>query len=376
MLPIILGVFVPFFIAFAIFGVYLFTNVFNDSSINDYETVEVDNYVGATFTSELEQSFKDSAYFRLSGVEYQYDEETPMGVIIGQSPSAGEMKRVLKNKRFCNISLVISGGTEKFTLKDYMLEDYRLVKSELNSMKIKVNVIKQESIVHAPGTIMQMSPEPGTVIKVGESVDLYISRGAGEEDLLMPDLVGKDEAEVLLIMVENKLRVGKITYEKSTEPVGTVISQSIEKETPTYFYTVVDFVLSGGEKYGEVETTKPPETDPDSGSDSDSESTDKKEPSSGMQAATNTTAKTDEPTEVTPDDPTSETNDDPNTSNDTTEDEPKPTTPTDPTTDSNTAPSTPVESTDESTDVTVTPGDPVSSETDTLSPETDPVETN
>ena len=186
-----------------------------------------------------------------------------------------------------------------------------------------------------------------------------ISRGAGEEDLLMPDLVGKDEAEVLLIMVENKLRVGKITYEKSTEPVGTVISQSIEKETPTYFYTVVDFVLSGGEKYGEVETTKPPETDPDS----DSESTTKREPSSGMQSATNTTAKTDEPTEVTPSEPTTDTGDDP-----------QPTTPTDTVTDSDTESESSDDSTEESTEATVTPTDPVSSETDTVPDEPEPTE--
>ena len=305
MLPIILGVFVPFFIAFCIFGVYLFTNVFNDSSINDYETIEVNNYVGATFNAELEKSFKDSAYFRLAGVEYQYDENSPVDTIIGQSPSAGEMKRVLKNKRFCNVTLVVSGGTEKFTLKDYVLDDYRLVKSELNNMKIKVNIIKQESIVHAQGTILQMSPEPGTVIKVGESVDLYVSRGAGEEDLLMPDFVGKDEADVLLLMAENKLRVGKITYEKSNEPVGTVISQSIEKETPSYFYTVVDFVLSGGPKYGETETTKETEPSPDS------ESTEKNPVSSGMQSMTSTDTTTEEPSEITTEDPTTEPSSDP-----------------------------------------------------------------
>jgi len=364
MLPIILGVFVPFFIAFCIFGVYLFTNVFSDSSINDYETVEVQNFVDATFTTELEDWFKNSEYFRLAEVEYQYDENAPVGTVIGQSPTAGEMKRVLKNKQFCNVTLILSGGKEKFTLKDYVLEDYRLVTSELHKMKIKVNIIKQESVVHTYGTVLQMNPEPGTVIKVGESVDLYISRGAGEEDLLMPDLVGKDEAEVLLLMVENKLRVGKVTYEKSTEPVGTVISQSIENGTPTYFYTVVDFVLSGGEKYGEVSTTEPPDTDPDS--DKDSESTTERDPAiSGMQTVTISDKDTNDPTEVTSTDPDTNKPDSDSSSSDAKTDEAVPTTPTEPTDPSSeTSDSDPTESTSKDTESTSSDSDPVESETE------------
>lgn len=372
MLPIILGVFVPFFIAFCIFGVYLFTNVFTDSSINDYETVEVQNFVGATFTEDFKEWFRNSEYFRLAQIEYQYDEEAPVDTVIGQSPTAGEMKRVLKNKQFCNVTLILSGGKEKITLKDYILEDYRMVKSELNSMKIKVNIIKQESIVHSPGTILQMSPEPGTVIKVGESVDLYISRGAGEEDLLMPDLVGKDEAEVLLIMVENKLRVGKITYEKSDDPVGTVISQSIEYGTPTYYYTVVDFVLSGGEKYGEPPVIKPPETDPDS--DSDSESTTERNPAiSGMQTVTNSENNTEDPSEVTSNDPSSSEleSGDPSSSEGTDTGEPVPTTPAEPTDSSS---DTSDEDPTETTENTENNSEPTSADTASNNSEPEPAE--
>lgn len=255
MFPIILGVFIPFLIVFCILGVYLFTNVFADSSIKDYETVEVQNFVGAVYTTELEEWFGTSDYYRLSSVEYQYSEDVSLGEIIGQYPAAGEMKKVLKNKQFCNIKLVLSGGREKVTIKDYLISDYRTVVSELNRMKVKCTVIKQPSIVQEYGTVLRTDPPAGTTVNIGETVEIYVSRGVGDADLLMPDFVDKSEGDVLLEMVQNKLRVGKVTFEKSDKKAGLIISQSIEPETPVYHYTVVDFVVSGGKTYGDVETT-------------------------------------------------------------------------------------------------------------------------
>ena len=309
MFPIILGVFVPFFIAFCIAAVYIFTNVFADSAISDYETVEVQNFVGATYTAELEEWFKTSEYYRLSSVEYQYNETSEIGEIIGQSPVSGDMKKVLKNKQFCNVTLILSGGREKITLKDYLILDYRLVVNELHGMKIKCNVIKQPSIVHESGTVLRTNPAAGTVINVGDTVDIYVSKGAGDEDIEMPDLVGKSESEALLEMVRSKLRVGKVTFEKSDKAVGTVISQSIKKDTPVYFYTVVDFVISGGPKYGETETetTTEPETEPPTESESRTEpdeSTSAEEPSSvTTEEPDSESVSTEEPSQITTADP-------------------------------------------------------------------------
>ncbi|MBR4932861.1 MAG: protein kinase, partial [Clostridia bacterium] len=301
MFPIILGVFVPFLITFCILGVYLFTSVFMDSSINDYETVEVQNFVGAVYTSELEEWFSESEYYRLSSVEYQYSEDIALGEIIGQYPAAGEMKKVLKDKQFCNVKLVLSGGREKVTIKDYLMSDYRLVVSELNRMKVKCTVVKQPSIVQEYGSVLRTVPAAGTTVNIGETVEIYVSSGAGDADLLMPDFTDKSEGDVLLEMVQNKLRVGKVTFEKSDKKAGTVIAQSIEPETPVYFYTVVDFVVSGGEKYGEEETTTA-ETSTEPATESASESKSEKT-SEDTTAAPSSEAATNEPSEAVTDEP-------------------------------------------------------------------------
>jgi len=265
MLPIVIGVFTAFFIAFSICAVYIFTHSFTTSTIDDYESVDVENFVGATYTEELEKWFHSSMYFRLAGIEYRFDEDSVKGQIIGQSPAPGESKRVLAGKQFCEVTLIISNGEENFKLEDYVSQDYRLVVSDLRKLQIKCNVTRKPSMVYPTGSVIGSEPVAGTMITAGDTIELIVSRGAGDADLSMPDFEGKNEAETFFILAENKLRVGKITYEKSDKAEGTVIGQSIEPEMPLYYFTVIDFVVSGGPKYGEVEetTTEEVTTDPE-----------------------------------------------------------------------------------------------------------------
>ncbi len=376
MFPIILGVFVPFLITFCILGVYLFTNVFADSSIKDYETVEVQNFVGAVYTSELEEWFSTSDYYRLSSVEYQYSEDVSLGEIIGQYPAAGEMKKVLKDKQFCNVKLVLSGGREKVTVKDYLMSDYRLVVSELNRMKVKCTVVKQPSIVQEYGSVLRTDPPAGTTINIGETVEIYVSRGAGEKDLLMPDFTDKSEGDVLIEMVQNKLRVGKVTFEKSDKKAGLILSQSIEPGTPVYYYTVVDFVVSGGKTYGEVETTAESTT---AESESASES-------ASVSASESKTEEPSETTTATSDTASESVSAEPSESLQTEEpsevqsDEPKPTDDTSgevPDNSDSTPQSDTAASSDTNPDSSVGPVDPVSSDTeDPIENQAEPEESN
>lgn len=111
----------------------------------------------------------------------------------------------------------------------------------------------------------------------------------------MPDFEGMNEAEAFISVAENKLRVGKVTYEKSDKKAGTVIGQSVEEGTPSYYYTTVDFTVSGGPRYGETDetTTSPESTEPLESSSTDESS----EPSEST-----SDSPTDDPEESTSDD--------------------------------------------------------------------------
>lgn len=296
MLPIVVGVFTAFFIIFGICAVYVFTHSFTTSTIDDYESIDVDNFVGATYTDELEKWFQSSMYFRLAGVEYKYDENTEKGRIIGQYPAAGESKRVLAGKQLCEVTLIISNGEESFKLDDYISRDYRLVVTELRRLQLKCTVEKKPSMVYKSGAIISTEPSSGNTVTVGDTITLTVSSGAQSPDFEMPDFEGMNEAEAFISVAENKLRVGKVTYKKSDKKAGTVIAQSIEEGTPTYCYTTIDFTVSGGPKYGEVtevttkvETTEPPESSSSSDSPSEPEESSSEELS--------------EPTESSVDDP-------------------------------------------------------------------------
>lgn len=324
MLPIVIGVFTAFFIAFGICAVYVFTHSFTASTIDDYESLEVESFVGATYTEELEKWFKSSMYYRLAGVEYRFDEDTEKGRIIGQSPAPGESKRVLAGKQYCEVTLVISNGEESFKLDDYTSQDYRLVLNELRRLQLKCTVVKKPSMVYSVGTVISSNPPRTSTVTAGDAVTLYVSSGAATEDLEMPDFEGMNEAEAFICVAKNKLRVGKITYVKSDKAAGTIISQSIEEDTPIYYYTTVDFEVSGGPKYGIAETTTKDElTEPE---ESSSDTTDEPTESSSdeLDEPDESTDDIDDPDEsLSENDPSEPSEDDPDSpSESSSEDEP------------------------------------------------------
>ncbi len=260
--PIILGVFTAFILTFCISGFYTFSNLFGNSSLNKYETVKVESYIGQNYDNSLLNTINASDYFRVLNVEYEYNSDIDSGVIIRQYPSAGEDKKVLAGKQFCELTLVVSGGESYFTLDDYYQRDYRLVVKELNAKHIHCIVEKSKDKVYQYGRIISTDPLPGAKLTYGDTVTIVISAATDKPEFKMIDFVGMNEAEALEKVLDSKLIVGSVTYEKSKKPAGTIIEQSVEKDEMVYQYSVVDFVVSGGKNYGEkvTETTEAPTT--------------------------------------------------------------------------------------------------------------------
>ncbi len=266
MLPIIIGIFSSFFIIFCICGVVVYANVFKNDDGAKSITIEVENFTDMTYTEELQKWFESSKRYKLASVEYRYDEDIPANRIISQSPSAGESKKVAEGSQFCEVSLVVSRGEESFKLGDYTAGDYRLVVSELRSKGIKCSVQRERSRVFPSGAVMNTEPVTGSTLKEGDSVKVIVSSGGGSGDIAVPDFTGKTEAETLISVFTLRLRVGNVSYEKSDKPVGTIIAQSIDEGAMVFEKTYIDFVVSGGPKYGDPKNTDKIDysSDPDS----------------------------------------------------------------------------------------------------------------
>ena len=250
MFPMIMGVFTSFLIVFVIAGLFIFNNVFNSSSQVGYETITVENFVNTVYSDELKEWFEKSEYYTVADVEYKYSGTVPQGTIMEQSPSEGVRKKVQRGKKPCKIKLVVSGGEQKLTLGDFSVRDYRLVVSELRALGLVCSVEKVYDDSIEIGYVVATDPESGTVVESGDTVVLFVIRGPEEGDIAVPDLIGKTEAEALILLSKMRLSVGNVIYERSDKDSGTILSQSILPDTMVTAHTPIDLNVSGGPRYG------------------------------------------------------------------------------------------------------------------------------
>ena len=261
MFPIIMGVTVAFLIAAAVSAYYMIDKLLFNSTLEQYENIEVDNFTNAIYTDDLAAWFKSSNYYVEPTLKYEYHDTVSKGVIIKQEPAAKEVRKVLAGKQKCSITLWISLGVREIELEDYTVMDYRVADAAIRKMGLKVKIEHITSDTHEIGFVVRTDPEAGTKVQEGDSVILYVSQGTDTVKTEVPDFVGMNEAETLLTLMNNDLEIGKVTYVKSDEPVGLVLTQSVEARLEIPVYSAVDFTISGGPSYSGDGTTIPTEED-------------------------------------------------------------------------------------------------------------------
>lgn len=261
MFPIIMGVTVAFLIAAAVSAYYLIDNLLFNSNLEQYENIEVDNFTNAIYTDDLADWFKTSNYYVEPVLKYEYNDTVSKGVIIKQEPAPKEVRKVLAGKQKCNITLWISLGVREIELEDYTVMDYRVADSAIRKLGLKVKIEHVTSDTHEIGFVVRTEPEAGAKVQEGDSIILYVSQGTDTIKTTVPYFVGLNEAETLLALMKNDLQIGKVTYVKSDDTVGLVLTQSVEAWREIPVYSSVDFTISGGPSYSGDGTTIPTEDD-------------------------------------------------------------------------------------------------------------------
>ncbi len=249
MFPIIMGVTTAFLIVAAISAYYIVDTLFLNGASKKYETIEVENFVGATYTEELADWFENSEYYSLLNLEYAFDDTVEEGKIISQEPEASEKKKVLAGKQRCEMGLTVSKGRETVILADYTVRDYREVKAELQRLDLVAKVVNVYSDVYEIGYVIKTVPEAGTELNLKDVVEIHVSQGSNPVMATAPNFVGLTEAEALASVIGNQFAVGEVTYVKSQQPVGTVLKQSVEAWSEIPLYAEIDFEVSGGKYY-------------------------------------------------------------------------------------------------------------------------------
>lgn len=180
--------------------------------------------------------------------EEEYSDAAAKGSIISQSPGGGAHKKVP-----CTVTLTVSRGPRMLTMPDYTITDWRTVKSALRGKGFRVTVVEQDNAAIPSGYVITTEPAPGAELVVGSDVTVYVSRGKSSgyvPSVKVPDFADKTEPEARRILDDAKLSVGKVTYTRSSKPVGTVLCQSPEPESDGVpGLTEISFVISGGSDF-------------------------------------------------------------------------------------------------------------------------------
>ena len=93
-----------------------------------------------------------------------------------------------------------------------------------------------------PGTVIEQKPVDGSLAERGSDVTITVARAPGQIDV--PSVVGQTVDEASATLRDAGLNLGEVSEEESTEPGGTVISQTPVAESQVDKGTRVDVVVA------------------------------------------------------------------------------------------------------------------------------------
>ena len=170
-----------------------------------------------------------------------YDADHPVGTVIEQNPYPYAM---VKDGR--RVYLSISIGEKPIIMPKLFGVSPREAELILDTYELK---LRSKSYVFSDmyheGTVMAQSYPPGQPIKGGTGIDITISLGQLEENLKIPDLIGKSLHEARETLKALNIKIGEITFqERESILPETVLDQSLKPGTIFKPEDVVDLTVS------------------------------------------------------------------------------------------------------------------------------------
>lgn len=150
--------------------------------------------------------------------------QSKAGDIFLQEPHAGT---VVKKDRI--IRVWVSKGTQDKTLPDVSGLNYLDAKSIIESNGFPVGQTSTVSLNLPVGTVIATDPSPNTLAPKDVAINFLVNKESTSSSTRMPDLVGLSLADSRLILSDNSLLLGQVTYEQyeGIDP-GVVVETSIE----------------------------------------------------------------------------------------------------------------------------------------------------
>ena len=199
-------------------------------------TVEIPNFCGLLATDLTHEEWLDV------DVEYRFDENTPSGVVLGQTPTGGSHRRLAEDGT-CRVTVVVSLGRESVLLPSMAGRDVYEVAAELRNLGLVVNTTGKSSPREA-GTVLACEPRVGESVPKGSTVTLTVSQGEKQKTVTVPNLCGLSRADALIRLWLCQLNVGEVVEAPSSETPGTVFRQSHAEGTVVLPGTKITIYIS------------------------------------------------------------------------------------------------------------------------------------
>ncbi|MCI5713029.1 MAG: Stk1 family PASTA domain-containing Ser/Thr kinase [Lachnospiraceae bacterium] len=273
----IIIVFIIIYLVGSFFGLFKFGGSSSDKTTTQTES-EIET---ETETEEESETQKDSvdmvSMIDVKGMTYeeakaalnkkglgifkngtQSSDEYEEGEIISQDIEEGD--KVEKNT---TVKVIISSGAGSITVPDVTGSSSANATSKLESAGFKVSTDYKYSDSVAQGNVVGTSPAAGTSAKKGETVTIYLSRGA--ESTPMPNLIGQTEEQAKNTLSQMGCTVNVNTEYNSTQEAGKVVGQSIDPGNAVTSGTTVTIAISKGQQtyYYKATITAPSNASPD-----------------------------------------------------------------------------------------------------------------
>lgn len=195
----------------------------------------------------------------VEATEKQASAEVPVDYVLDQSVEEG-----VEVKKGFTVSLIVSSGAKDSNVPNVIDQKEAEAIEMITNNGFAVGAVDEEFSEMPAGIVINQSPRSGTDLKEGSSIDITISKGPKEVKYVVPPVKGMTIREAETALTKLGFKLGRIDKEFSTDEKGLVIAQSyMGVEMPTG--TVVDIVVSDGEKPEEKPVEPPKEGETTSG---------------------------------------------------------------------------------------------------------------
>lgn len=171
----------------------------------------------------------------------EFSAEYPKGTVISQLPEQGATV-----KKGMSIRVTVSKGSASAVVPNLRGVTLREAKFKLEREGLEMGDILWYNDETLPdGVIIESRPLVGTVMKLNAEVLLVVNRRQTDVLITVPDFVGLDLSEVVVIAEENNLLIGEISYKVDDRMLPeTVLFQSIAPNSQVQKWTVINLTVS------------------------------------------------------------------------------------------------------------------------------------